>query len=373
MKRAAIVLLALGLLGALATLLLYPREPDRMAVAICASWWFGLTIAIGALGTIMVLNLSHATWFVVFRPMTSSVAATLPLLALGLLPAALVARHVYPWAGAVEGIPHDVLHRIERTRPWMSPWPVYARTLLSLGLWSTLAVWLRATSTTGRARVASGVGVPVLAITATVTPFDWMMRAEPGWRSSIFGMYVAVSGFYGATGLVAILAWLAVRRQLLKPDEVRPDHFHAHGRLMLTAVCLWGYLAFFQLMLQWVGNIPAEVQFYARRALGPWAGISAALVLGHFVVPFFALLSRPLKRRPDALAAVGAVMLLTHVLDVAWLIVPSRAPGLFATAAFPFAAVVGLAGAWGLWRFSSLSPVADRDPDFPRGARYESP
>jgi hypothetical protein len=375
MKRAILALLAVGAGGAITTLVLLARDPERTAAAMCAAWWLGLTLAIGALGAIMTLDLSHATWFVFFRPIARSIAATTTVLALGLVPAALVAHRVYPWAGAEHDIPAAVLARIERTRPWMSPWPVYARTLLSLGAWSTLAIWLHTSAKGGRARVTSAVGLPVLAITATITPFDWMMRVEPGWTSSIYGMYVGVSGFYGALALVAVLSFVARARGALDP-EARADHFHALGRLMLAAVCLWAYLAFFQLLLQWIGNLPAEAVFWTRRTAGSWAIVSVVLIVGHFLVPFFLLLSRPLKRSPSALAAVGALMLAMHVLDVAWLVLPSRTPGLQVGALAPACAVLGLAAAYGLWRFSVTSRTtrgATPDPEFIRAARYQSP
>jgi hypothetical protein len=174
-------------------------------------------------------------------------------------------------------------------------------------------------------------------------------------------------------GLVAVLAWLALRSGRLPPEDVKPDHFHAHGRMMLTAVCLWGYLGFFQVMLIWIGDLPSEVTFFTARSAGAWGAASWVLVIGHFVVPFFLLLSRPLKRNPATLAFVGGFMVLMHVVDVTWLLLPSRLSSVPASAIAPLAAVCGLAGAWAVWRFSARAPVASRDPDFPRGVRYESP
>jgi hypothetical protein len=376
MKSPPIILIAIGLAGVALSLPLYEGDPERVSPAVCAAWWLGLSLAVGALGAALALDVAHATWFVVFRPIAMAIAATVPVLALGLVPAAYVAPHVYPWAGAVlhEGaLSHDVVVRLARTRPWMSPWPVYVRTVISLVLWSGFAIVLRDRV---RRRV-SAVGLPVLAITATVAPFDWMMSVEPGWTSTIFGLYFAIGGFYGATGLVAVFTWVAIRRRTIA-IEPRPDHVHALGRIMLTAVCLWGYLGFFQLMLQWIGNLPAEVGFWVRRLHGGWAPVTALLVVGHFVVPFFLLLSRPLKRNPGSLAAVGALMVVTHVVDVMWLVLPSRASAPFPSVLAPIAAIVGLGGAFGLWRFVAVSraplPAATaQDPDFLRGVRYESP
>jgi hypothetical protein len=372
-KRAVTVLVLIGLAGVGISIAVAAVAPTATATSICAAWWVGLSFALGALAAVMVLNISHATWFVVFRPITSSIAATVPVLALGLLPAALVAHHVYPWAGATAGLSEDVLTRLARTRPWMSPWPVYVRTLVSLGVWSAFALWLYRTATSSRARVTSGIGIPVLAITGTVTPWDWMMRVEPAWKSSIYGMYVLVGGFYGAMGLVSVVSWLAVRLGRIPPSDVKPDHFHALGRLMLTAVCLWAYVAFFQWMLIWIGNLPAEVTFFTTRSVAGWAPATYVLVFGHFVVPFFLLLSRPLKRRPGPLACVGALMVLTHIVDVLWLILPSKLATIPSSIVPPLAAALGLGGAWGLWRFAALDPVASSDPEFSRGVSYESP
>jgi hypothetical protein len=115
------------------------------------------------------------------------------------------------------------------------------------------------------------------------------------------------------------------------------------------------------------------VGFWVRRGSGSWGIVSAVLVVGQFVVPFFLLLSRPLKRSPNALACVGGLMLVMHVLDIAWLVLPSHATSPYPSALAPFAAVIGLGGAWSLWRYSTLSRPVTRDPDFIRGARYESP
>src|SRR5262249_40553799 len=157
----------------------------------------------------------------------------------------------------------------------------------------------------------------------------------------IYGMYVVIAGFYGATAIVAVASWIAFGHN---GEEVRADHFHAHGRVMHSAVCLWGYLGFFQLMLLWIGNIPADVAFYARRAVGQWWSVALVLVVGRFVVPFFLLLSRRLKRTPKSLAQVGVFMIAMHILDVAWLVIPSRTPSVFWSALAPLAAVIGLAG-----------------------------
>ncbi len=47
------------------------------------------------------------------------------------------------------------------------------------------------------------------------------------------------------------------------------------------------------------------------------------LVIGHFALPFFALISRGAKRNRLSLAAASLWMLLMHYVDLYWLIMPS--------------------------------------------------
>jgi hypothetical protein len=172
------------------------------------------------------------------------------------------------------------------------------------------------------------------------------MSLQPGWVSNMYGLYVFTSGFVSAIAAIAIGAWLAYWSGLL-PEGVGPDHFHALGRLMLMAVILWAYIAFFQLLLIWIANIPHEATFFIARSRGGWPLVNLFLIFGRFVLPFFALLSRPLKRSPVLLAGVGVWLVLMSALDVAWLVIPSAAEHLSLADLAPFVCVFALAWAYG--------------------------
>ena len=49
------------------------------------------------------------------------------------------------------------------------------------------------------------------------------------------------------------------------------------GNLLLTMVILWAYIAFFQLLVIWMGNTREDNTWYLQRGLGeasPWRWIS---------------------------------------------------------------------------------------------------
>src|SRR5690606_3606386 len=154
-----------------------------------------------------------------------------------------------------------------------------------------------------RQRVLSAVGLPLVAFTLTLAAFDWLMSLTPGWTSTIFGVY------YFAGAMVGILALLAVAAFLLEREGdlagiITVSHDHALGKLLFTFLVFWAYIAFVQLLLIWIADLPREAAWFVARTAGSWAVVSGLLVAGHFLLPFFALLSRELKRRPAALATV---------------------------------------------------------------------
>ena len=88
-------------------------------------------------------------------------------------------------------------------------------------------------------------------------------------------------------------------------------------------VFFWGYIAFSQYMLIWYANMPEETQFYMPRQIGPWMGVSLALVVCHLLIPFFGLLSRHAKRRPGVLAFWACGCWRPTLLDLFWLVMPN--------------------------------------------------
>jgi hypothetical protein len=97
------------------------------------------------------------------------------------------------------------------------------------------------------------------------------------------------------------------------------------------------------------------------------------LVLGHFVLPFAALLSARLKRRPRRLAAVAAWLLFAHYWDLFWLALPSLQPTRPAPALsdlFAFVGVGALAGAFVVFRLRGRHAVPVKDPFLHDSARY---
>lgn len=159
------------------------------------------------------------------------------------------------------------------------------------------------------------------ALTLTFAAFDWLMSLEPTWFSTIFGVqYFAVSCVSSLA--VLILAMHALRSSGVTGEAIKVDHFHDVGKLLFGFNVFWAYISFSQFMLIWYASIPEETTYYHLRGTGGWWTYTLALLIIHFFIPFFLLLSRNVKRRVPILAFGAGWMLFAHVFEVFWLVMP---------------------------------------------------
>jgi len=370
--------------GALLIVAATPLGAPHRMVAYLAAFGFAFTTALGGLALLMTSYVVGARWLVVLRRLNEVISATIAPTALFFIPVAAAVRVIYPWAKATPATlgPESVRPPVLLGNDWLSPTWFLVRGALYLAVWVALAELLRRgslaqdraqSSWARRQRPAlSAVGIPVLGLTGTFATFDWLMSAVPGWNMTGVGLYVLTGGFTCAVAILAVLLAWARRRELL-PPQVGAAHSHAVGRLLLSGVCLWTYLGVSQLIIVWSANLPRESAFYLERTAGAWRYLAGTLVVGHFIVPFLLLLSRPLKRRPELVAALGGWLVLMHALDLYWLVVPAegRNPSVFDVG--PFLLLGGVMTCIGQARFFRASAVPGNDPDLERSLRYESP
>ena len=59
-----------------------------------------------------------------------------------------------------------------------------------------------------------------------------------------------------------------------------------------------------------------------QRSHGSWPAIGKALMVGHFAIPFFFLMPRATKRSVPALSAGALWLLVMHLMDIYWCVMP---------------------------------------------------
>jgi hypothetical protein len=353
--------LAAALLGFAGVALGVHEDVRQAAFSYLFAYAFTLSLSLGALTLVMTGHAAGASWLVPIRRPLEALAAAIPLHAILFVPIAASLPELYPWARPHAPTPRD---------GFLEPGFFLARSAFYLGVWSLLGLLLWRGGP--RARAVSAVGFPALGLTVMFAAFDWLMSLEPEWSSTIYGATYWAGGVLAALALAQVVAFSWQRRGLL---TLSPSHHHAIGKLLLTLVIFWAYLSFAQALIVWIANIPRETAWYLARTQGGAGLLLVAIGLGKFAVPFFALLSRSVKRRGDLLALVSGTIILAHALDVSWLVFPAlggASPGPHALDVAALAAVLGttLAGVGFLLRGVTATPV--EDPDHERGSRYET-
>jgi hypothetical protein len=381
-RHALVTPLVAAALGFVALAAGVALDPARACFAYLAAWTYATTLALGALLLLMLGHAAKASWMVVTRRLTEAVVAALPLLLLLFLPIAASLPRVYPWARDLGALDDAVREAVLHKRHYLSPGFFVARSVVYFAIFIAVGSSLRRWSIAGDARpdiawthkmrALSGGAFPVVGLALTWAAFDWTMSLQPAWSSTIFGLYFFAGGFVGAVALVCVLAQQPGIRAAAR---VTGDHGQALGRVLFAMIVFWAYMAFSQLLIYWIADVPDEVSFYAARVCGSWAVVTGLLVVGHFALPFFSLLSRRLKRRPGYLGLVGAWMLVMHWVDVYWLILPVHdargvRPHWVDLGALAF--VGGLTVAWSSYAYRRAAPLPRYAPELAEGIDYEA-
>lgn len=381
-RRVALVSLVVGALGVAGWIVSVIVNPDRGWLSWLMAWTFTLWIALGALAFVMIGHAVGARWFVLVRRLVEAQIATIPLLALLFLPLIPALGHVWEWVPPLDGLKPETIETITKKEAWLNVPFFLGRSILYLAAWSVLAWLLRSWSLrqdrgepgmTERMKALAAGGLVVYGLTETFAAFDWIMSLDPTWHSTIFGAYTFAGGILTAIAVTVLLA-RAFEGDAELADLVAPSHYYALGRLMLVFLVFWAYMAFSQGFLIYIGDLPHEVTWYLARSEHGWMPVFLVIMLGHFLLPFLALLSYRLKRNARALSLVAGWIVLMDLVDFYWLVVPKFGehrtfhPGDVAA----LAAVLGLTVAFGAWRAAGDYVVPRGDPRIADAIGYSS-
>ncbi len=384
-RNAAIV----GVVGLVLWILGVVVNPRQAFASYLFAYVCALTIAVGALLQVMMSHVTGARWFTVLRRLTLTISAALPALAVLVIPVLVGIRMLYPWAHPATLTAEAQKLALHRQPLFNVPFfiiraVIYVVVFAIFG--EMLRRWSRREDTmlndasvvaaVHRQRQFSAFGLIVVGLALSCVAFDWLMPLDPLWYSTVYAVYVFAGGFLAALGLVALIADLSVRSGGALAGTVTPAHFGALGKLMITFVIFWLYIAFSQYLVIWIGDIPADSSWYVVRGAGSWGVLGLIIAFGQFAFPFVLLVSRAIKRRPAALAAIGAWLVFMHVLDVYWLVLPAFHPAGFTVSWIDLAAllmVAGLATSHAAYRVRGGVALPVNDPYLAQAVSYVEP
>jgi hypothetical protein len=379
-RSAAVAVVALA---ATALLGIFDLQRTLQAYHVAVVYWAG--IAVGALIVNMSFQAGKAKWYVVTRRFLETIPLSLLVLALLFVPILLGMKRLFPWVDP-SGLDEELRHLAEHRHPYLNTGFFVVRYVVYFALWIFLAHRLWSWSTrqdsergvllTAKQRRLGAAGLPFVGIAMSFAAFDWQMSLDLRLFSTIFGLYYFAGSFLAAFA-VLILMMNGLRHVPGTPGALAtPNHYHSLGKWLLAFTAFWAYMAFSQYLLIWIANLPEEVPWYLARNATGWLPVSIFLVVFHFLVPFFALLSRSLKRSARGLGVMAVYVLVVHFVDVYWVMMPAlrheaRAPQPHLADLTALVGVGAAAFAFVLSRLRGRPAVPVGDPYLEDSLRYD--
>ncbi len=345
--------LAVGLAGLLVCGAGFFSNPVQFFRSYLIGYLFTLGVALGCLGLLMLQHMTGGDWGIVIRRPLESATRTLPFLAVLFLPIAFGVRTLYPWTD-----PNRV-SLSDFQKGYLTIHGFFTRAAIYFAVWIALTLLLNRwskqqdsnaedRSLRRRLQLLSGPGIVLYVFTMTFAAVDWVMSLSPGWVSTIYGfLFVAGQGVSALSLMIIVVVMLAQSEPMSR--VLQPRHLHDLGKLLFAFVMLWAYFSFSQLLIIWSGNLPEEITFYTARLRGSWGSVAVVLLLFHFALPFFLLLSRDLKRSARFLPALAALIIAMRFVDLYWISGPEFSRDGLHVHALDLAAPAGIGGIWLFW------------------------
>ena len=327
--KLGLVLLGIGLV---LSILAYLSDPVRSAFNNVILLEFLTSIGLGSLFFVALEHIVGAVWSTPFRRVFEILSSVLLILPLVALPVYFHAHDIFHWTH-VDVVATDEI--LQKKSPYLNMTFFTIRIIIYFVVW-ILFYWILSRNskkqditkdqkiTKLNAKIAA-LFMPVFAFTITFSSIDWLMSLEPHWFSTIFGVY-----FFSGTVVASLAAgtfiviWLNEKGLLV--DGIKKDHYYSLGALLFAFINFWAYIAFSQFLLIWYANLPEETYWFLQRWEGSWLYFSVFFIIVHFAIPYFALLSQPSKMNPKRLKLMSAWILLAHIFDLFWIVIPTFSP-----------------------------------------------
>jgi hypothetical protein len=361
---------------------------NRFSHSYLVAFVWVMTIGAGAVWWVTIQNIVNSHWSMVIRRVGELIATNAPVMALLALPVVIPLiigkSPMYLWSDVnnMLGVP-ELKHKIG----YLNPKFFAIRFVVYFGFWTVLSYFFlnrslgqdkenadTAKKTVVTMRRVAGPAMILFALTITFCAIDLIMSLDPRWFSTMFGVYYFASCVLAINSSLALtLMWLQSKGRLT--SSVTVHHFHDLGKMVFAFTIFWAYIGFSQFMLLWYANIPEETLWFKERFANSWGTLSWVLLFGHFVIPFFGLLSRWVKRNRKALAFWCIWQLIMIYVDMYWLVMPTLGVDEVPFKLIDLTCWVGVLALFiaGIaYRAKSLNLLAVSDPRLPDSLAFEN-
>jgi hypothetical protein len=303
---------------------IWPVEREQFFRVYLVNFQFVADFALGSLALFMIYWLTSGAWGWFLRRFVEAGMRTLPLVAILFTPVAVGIGILYPWANPDLA---KLSPQVKWASIYLNPTFFYWRAALYFILWMGLALlltrWSREQDETSnpriprRCRLLCAPALVFYGVFITFASVDWSMSLQPSFHSTMFGPLYAVNQILPSMALAVIMLCILSSRPPFR-NLISIEALTDMGSLLFAFLIIWAYMNYFQFMLIWIANLPDEAIYFLPRATAGWQYVIWAIFILGFVVPFFMLLSRDIKRNPRLLTIPAGLILFMNLVVRYW-------------------------------------------------------
>ncbi len=366
LEKNALVVGVLGLVGSIVGLIM---DREHFFPSYLMAFLLVLGLSLGSLGLLMLQHLTGGDWGIMIRRPLEAATRVLWLVPVLFVPLIYGMKYLYTthtvdgekrvgWLDAPKAPAEGHLSDLQAS--YLTHNGFLLRALIYFAVWLFLVYIFNSMSSQqdanrddralrGRLKFWAGPGILIYVFGMTFAAIDWSMSLSPHWASTIYGFLFVAGQAISAMSLMIIVVVMCSQAEPFS-HILQRRHLHDLGKLLFAFNMLWAYFGFSQLLIIWSGNQPEEISFYRTRLYGGWGVVAVLVAVLHFFIPFFALLSRDLKRNQSVLPKICLWLIAMRCLDVFWWTRPE-----FTSSALPtwwdLATLLALGGIW-VWFFA---------------------
>jgi hypothetical protein len=360
-----------GIVGLIASGVGFFLNKDQFFFSYLTSFTFFTSIALASLIMVMIHHVTKSSWGIVFRRIPETFFSNIGIWAIFMIPIILGMSSLFQWTNT-EYVANDpiMLGKV----PYLNEPFFVIRQFIYFGIWGFLGYKLHKVSVemdrtndwglTNLLRKLSAPGILLFALTVAFASFDWLMSLDAHWFSTMFGVYFFAMSFQALFPVIILIVFWMQRNDMLK-NTIGKAHIYDLGAWLFGFTVFYAYIAFSQFLLIYYANIPEATIWFYHRLEGNWAIITYSLLIGRFIIPFILLLNREPKHNKKVLGFVSVLIILMHLIELHWIVMPVLNHAGMALSWLDFATLIGLGGIFmGLFfqQFKKHSMVPVNDP-----------
>lgn len=331
LKTLSFAMMGLGLLGLIASFLLYSDNTQRVWSNLLVASFFFTGVALAGTFFLAVNIVGESGWYTVVRRIPEALGKFMPFglvaLAVMVITGVLGVHKTWIWMDKEVAATDEI---IQHKSAYLNVPFFLIRFALYAIIWYGFTLIFRKQSLEDerlgtldhyfKMRKYAATFLVLFAVTSSTSAWDFLMSIDVHWFSTLFGWYIFAG--YWVSGIAVMLLIVLYLKSLGYMPQVNLSHIHDLAKFLFAFSIFWTYLYFSQFMLYWYANIPEEIVYFMERYDTSYRPLILGMVGLNFVLPLLVLMTRDSKRNAKLTVTMATLVVLGHYLDLYQIVMP---------------------------------------------------